>query len=144
MSTSHQDEQKLRRDTFDHDMRLRNQGSTFHQHAQADAQTPRGRFSAVETTYVVGSKPTIAYPAAGAHQADPVRPEPPLGYRVDDLEPLRPEEAQAPEPTSAPLSPRDVGSLSHGSAGQHKSFTDVADVDGRSALPPINKFRRRV
>src|SRR5215471_21074574 len=84
---SSQEEQEDRRRTMQNDARVREQGGTMHAHALAEAQTPRGRFSAVETTYVVGSKPTIAYPAAGAHQADPCGTEPPTGYRIDDLGP---------------------------------------------------------
>ena len=57
---------------FAQDQSLPNKASTLHQHALADADTPRGRFSAVETAYVVGSKADVAasYPAAAAHQFD--------------------------------------------------------------------------
>jgi len=114
---SSQEEQAERRRVFAQDQSLRNQGSTFHQHALADAETPRGRFSAVSAAHVVGSKAGIAssYPAASsAHQTE-LPPEPALGYRVDELEPLAPPvEAQAPGPTSDDPSPlgRGVGLLS--------------------------------
>jgi len=71
MSTSAQDEQLERRRVFAQDQSLPNPGSTFHAHAQAEAQTPRGRFSAISNAYVVGSKSDVAsaYPAASsAHQ----------------------------------------------------------------------------
>ena len=108
MSTSAQDEQRERQRVFAQDQSLR--GSTFHQHALADAQIPRGRFSAVETTYVVGSKPTIAYPAAGAHQADPCGTEPALGYDINSLEQASVlAEAQGPTGDAvAPSVPLDV------------------------------------
>ena len=71
------------------DQSLPNQASTFHQHALADALTPRGRFSAVETSYVVGSKPDVsgAYPAASAAHQIQLPDEPPLGLDNPALEP---------------------------------------------------------
>jgi hypothetical protein len=88
MSTSAQDEQAERQRVFAQDQSLRS--STFHQHAQADADTPRGRFSAVSNACVVGSQPTVAaaYPAASsAHQTE-LPPEPSLGFAIDELEPV--------------------------------------------------------
>src|SRR6516165_2906444 len=102
-----QREQEDRRRTMQNDARVREQiervfaqdqsvprqASTFHQHAQADADTPLGRFSAVSAAYVVGSTAIPQYPAAASHQRDPCGLEPPLGYRVDampELEPLPP------------------------------------------------------
>jgi hypothetical protein len=113
---SSQEEQIERRRVFAQDQSLPNPGSTFHQHALAEAQTPRGRFSAVEASYVVGSKAGMAsaYPAAAAHQRDPVPIEPPLGYSVNDLNPsdLEPSmafvEAQPGGPADAPSTPLDV------------------------------------
>jgi hypothetical protein len=84
----------MRREVQANDLSVRRQqeqtGSTFHQHALADADIPRGRFSAVTTTTVVGATAVPQYPAAGPHQADPCGQEPPLGYRVDAQEPLEP------------------------------------------------------
>src|SRR5262249_28765081 len=81
MSTSAQDEQHERRRVFAQDQSLHNQGTTFHQHAQADAETPRGRFSAVSAAHVVGSTATPQYPQASApFQFDPVPDEPPLSF----------------------------------------------------------------
>src|SRR5215472_13995550 len=85
---SSQEEQAERRRVFAQDQSLR--GTTFHQHAQADADTPRGRFTAHERSTVVGAQPTINYPAAAAHQADPCGIEPPLGYRIDAMPELEP------------------------------------------------------
>jgi hypothetical protein len=127
MSTSAQDEMAERRRVLMQDASVR-EGSTFHQHAQASANDlAGGRFAAVSNAYVVGSTSQVNYPAAGPHQSDPCGLEPPLGYRIDDLdalEPLRPEEAQGlTDPTSADAPPAiplsgaqraDVGSLSSG------------------------------
>jgi len=93
---SSQEEQEDRRRTMRNDARVREQGGTFHAHALADAETPRGRFSAVSAAYVVGSKPDVAsaYTAAGAHQADPCGTEPALGYDINSLGPSVLAEAQ--------------------------------------------------
>jgi hypothetical protein len=105
------------------DQSLPNQASTFHQHALADALTPRGRFSAVETSYVVGSKPDVsgAYPAASAAHQIQLPDEPPLGLDNPALEEpstvLLSSSGEATDPTSAdapstPLGQRGVGPLS--------------------------------
>jgi len=142
---SSQEERAERQRVFAQDQSLRNQGSTFHQHALADADTPRGRFSVIDAAYVVGSKPDVAsaYPAASsAHQTELPR-EPALGYRINDLEPsadLLSSPAEQPGPTSDDPSPlgRDVGSLSQSGdpAGVHFSQLQAR------ASPPT--FRRRV
>ena len=110
-------DQAERRATLRNDLKVREQaqGGTFHQHALADAQTPRGRFSAVANAYVVGSKPDVAsaYPAAASHQADPVGTEPPLGFEIDRLELGLPTEAQATDdPADAPSTSVSPSSMS--------------------------------
>ena len=119
MSTSAQDEQRERQRVFAQDQSLR--GSTFHQHALADANTPQGRFSAHAAATVIGSKARIAsaYPAASAAHQTELPPEPPTGYAIDAMPDLEvtslASSPQAPDPTSdAPLTPlgRDVGSFS--------------------------------
>jgi hypothetical protein len=153
---SSQEEQAERRRVFAQDQSIPRQATTFHQHALADAQTPRGRFSAEVASYVVGSKPDAAsaYPAAAAHQRDPVPIEPSLGYRIDDLNPSDPVELssftqQAPDPTSAdapnPLGQRaDVGSLSsENMAAQRMSQMSSSSTKGdgvRTERPPA--YRR--
>jgi hypothetical protein len=76
-------EQRVReeqRRVFAPDQSEPKQATTMHQFAQADAETPRGRFSAVGAAYVVGSTAIPQYPAAsGPFQRDPVPDEPPLG-----------------------------------------------------------------
>jgi hypothetical protein len=113
---SSQEEQQERRRVFAQDQSVPRQGSTFHQHATADANIPRGRFSAVEAAYAVGSTATPQYPQASTpFQRDPVPDESPL----DDNPALEVASIvstpQAPDPTSDDPSPlgRDVGSLSH-------------------------------
>ena len=108
---------------FAEDQSLPRQATTMLAFAQADAAEPRGRFSAVSAAYVVGSKAEIAasYPAAAAHQADPVGQEPSLGYRIDAMPEHEPLEVsfpspQATDPTSArtvpPVDAAGVGSFS--------------------------------
>jgi hypothetical protein len=81
-------EETMRQDA---DLRRRQQpaqGGTFFQHglAQAD-EVNQGRFAATGVPTVTGSTPVPSYPAAGAHQSDPVGTEPPLGFSVNELEP---------------------------------------------------------
>jgi hypothetical protein len=80
------------------------QGTTMHARAVADASIETGRFTAVNAAYVVGSTPVLKYPAAAAHQRDPVGTEPPLGYSVDQVEPIGPSAASLlpAEQTDAP------------------------------------------
>jgi hypothetical protein len=87
---SSQEEQADRLATLENDRRMLEQqrGSTFHQHAQAQANdTAGGRFAAVGVPRVVGSvpNPSSQYPAAAAHQADPVGVEPPLGIDINAM-----------------------------------------------------------
>jgi hypothetical protein len=98
MSLSRQEEQAERRRVFAQDQSTPNQATTMHQFAQADAQTPRGRFTAHEQSTVVGAQPTVNYPAGPAWSADPGSQcdEPPLG--LDNSEPL------AVEPAGSSLS----------------------------------------
>jgi hypothetical protein len=111
--TSHADEQKLRADTFENDRKVREQASTMFEHAVLSADDDRGgRFAGVNKTIVVGASP-VAYPPLPAsspwHGPDPVGPEPPLGYSVNDLEPsaLRdPAEEPGPVPAAAPSTNR--------------------------------------
>jgi len=62
---------------------IREQASTFHQHAQAQAdELSQGRFRATGTPRVIGSTsdPAKAYPAASAAHQTELPPEPPLGF----------------------------------------------------------------
>jgi hypothetical protein len=84
---------------------IREQATTFHQHAQSAANDEAGgRFATVGQVQVVGAGPVLKYPAAGVHQADPVGTEPPLGYSVDDMPPHEPSAVSllSAEQTDAP------------------------------------------
>jgi hypothetical protein len=58
--TTYSDEQKLRRDTLDNEISVRQQQrqseapATFHSFAQVEADAPRGRYTAVEKATVIG------------------------------------------------------------------------------------------
>ena len=156
---SRQEEEAEQRRVFA-DQSLPNRASTFHQHALADAQTPRGRFSAIDAAYVVGSKPDVAcaYPAASsAHQTE-LPPEPSLGYSVDALEPLEPllSSAQGNSPNPAcgdvvPSAPLDVEQRSAGLGLSQSGDPAAFRISQRTFNPerdagslPTNKFTRRV
>src|SRR5215470_6299574 len=90
-----QEEQAERLETLRNDQRVREQqrGSTFHQHALAAANdTAGGRFAATGAPRVIGSQPNPSsqYPAASAHQRDPVGVEPPLGIDINAMPELEP------------------------------------------------------
>jgi|SRR6516164_411458 hypothetical protein len=64
--------------------------TTFSSFAQADAAEPRGRFSQIENSNVVGAMPLPHYPAASSPWPDAARvpDEPPLNYDINALEPV--------------------------------------------------------
>jgi len=104
------EEQIERRRVFAQDQSLPNRATTFHQFAQADAQTPRGRFSAIAGATVVGANPPIDYPAGPTWSADPGAQcvEPPLGFDNPAFEPstaLLSSSDEATGPTSDDPSP---------------------------------------
>jgi hypothetical protein len=134
MSTSKQDDDKERREVLENDRHVHEQerAATMHGHAIASADDEAGgRFARVNPTMVVGSTPGPSYPVLPAsspwHGPDPVGLEPPLGYRIDDLE--HGGVASAPEAQAGPASdapsplkvegdvPRGVGPLSP--TGEH-------------------------
>ena len=94
--------------------RILREGTTFHQHAQAFAdELSQGRFAATGVPTVTGATPIPKYPAAGAHQSDPVGVEPPLGFSVNELEPSTdsvslPAVEQLGGAADAPSAPPDV------------------------------------
>jgi hypothetical protein len=139
-----QREREERRGTFAPDQSLPNQGTTFHQHALADAETPRGRFTAHERSTVVGAQPTIDYPAASPHQADPCGPERPLGYRIDALSDdpgLPPAQGVGPAPDapsslSSPLVVERGAGLSSELGPTHVS-AQATDPTSTPTAPPV-------
>jgi hypothetical protein len=75
--------------TLENDRKVRS-GTFFSQGLAQSLDTAGGRFgAAMGAPTVVGSAPVPRYPAAAAHQADPVPAEPPLGYSVDAM-PIEP------------------------------------------------------
>jgi hypothetical protein len=113
--------QAVKRKTLLNDARVheQQQASTFHQYAQSTANDEAGgRFAAINAVSVVGAEPAVRYPAAAAHQRDPVPTEPPLGYCVDEMAPLEPSTVSssfpveetgdpAPAPSSGDQAPSD-------------------------------------
>jgi hypothetical protein len=94
-SPSERKEQAERKAVLDNDRKVR-EGATFLDHARAEASEPRGRFSATNKETVVGSMPTVNYPAAPNWSPDPVPPEPSLGVEVDAQEAVgTPQEIEA-------------------------------------------------
>jgi hypothetical protein len=114
-----------RRETLRNDLKVREQqqreqGSTFL--AQTHSEMG-GRFSSVGAQTVIGAEPTISYPAAAPHQRDPCGIEPPLGYRIDELEPaIAPPvvEAQASDPASDAPSPTSLGMFERGAGSSFR------------------------
>jgi hypothetical protein len=81
-----QREQEERRRTLQNDVRVREQTGTFMSHTHDDIH--QGRFAAIGPAVIVGSTEFPNYPAAAAHQRDPVPDEPPLSpYENDAFEP---------------------------------------------------------
>jgi hypothetical protein len=86
MSTEYQKEQAERRETLQNDARVRQQqqGTTFSQFAQDEANEIGGRFGAHEKSVVVGSAPAPDYPPGPTWCAGDQGVEPALGYAIND------------------------------------------------------------
>jgi hypothetical protein len=123
---SSQEEQQERQRVFAQDQSLRS--STFHQHAQADADTPRGRFTSHERSTVIGSTALPVYPAGPAWCADPGSQcvEPPLGL---DNPALEQPSTLSPVEDSAPVSAA-------------PSSIHAADVEPGAGARPSRAHRR--
>jgi hypothetical protein len=151
------EQQEERRRVFAQDQSLPKQAITFYQHALADADIPRGRFTEHERSTVIGSTPTPAYPAGPAWSADPGAQcvEPPLGLDNPALEEAStgllssPVEQTGPTSDDAPSTPlgqrTGVGSLSHSDDPATEGLapplaTPRAQRGGVGSSP----FRRRV
>ena len=120
-----------RRATLDNDLKvLQQQGSTFHQHAQAQAdELSQGRFAATRAPRVIGSTPTPAsqYPAASAAHQTELPPEPPLGFDNPTLD----------EPSTASSPPFPAVEQLGGADGAPSSSLSP-DVVEHAAPPPSN------
>ena len=142
-------EQAESRRVFAADQSLPNQATTMHAFAQADAQTPRGRFSAVEAATVVGASPTIEYPAGPAWSADPGAQcvEPPLGEDNPALEEPSPglllsspgEQLPDPVGSAVPSSPLDVEQR-----GAGLGLSQTSDGSAPAVFPASGKRRHAV
>jgi hypothetical protein len=144
MTTEAQREQAERRRVFENDQRLRNQqgGSAYIDHYMQEAG---GRFSAHAAAHVVGSTAVPIYPAAAAHQSDPVGLEPPLGFDNPELE-LRPEVQGNSGDADAPSTPCGVEpappSSSGDPAGVHfPSPPGTSSSDVNAGSPPYRRVR---
>jgi hypothetical protein len=106
MALSRQEEQLDRLEILENEKRLR--ATTLSQFAQADADTPRGRFTVHEQSRVIGSEPLPRYPQLPASSPwagpDLVPTEPPLGYAIDELAALEPTPPSAHSPLAVVMS----------------------------------------
>jgi len=154
-------EQWERKATLRNDLKVRQQeqereqATTFHQHAVADAETPRGRFTAVAQASVIGSKPDVAsaYPAAAAAHQIQLPDEPPLsayenpGFEPSTVNPSAPVEATSPAdaPTALPSVERDAGLLSPenmvAQCMSQLSSSSARGDDVRIERPPFTRRR---
>jgi hypothetical protein len=79
--------------------------ATYHQFADSEIKQSRGRFDqAEERPHLAGQEPLVRYPqASGPWQGpDPVGDEPPLGFSVDQVEPIETSAVPLVEVTDAP------------------------------------------
>ena len=83
---------------------------TYHGHAMDADHEMGGRYAKVHSTTVVGSGP-VQYPAqppTSPWHHDPCPPEPPLGYSVDDVEPVGEVHERGPPSIAAAPAVEDV------------------------------------
>jgi len=106
---------------------------TYHGHAMDADLEMGGRYARVHSTTVVGSEP-VRYPAqppTSPWHHDPCPPEPPLGYSVDDVEPVGEVHERGPPSIAAAPAVEDVsGGPSDG------------DVSATSFNKPSRMWRR--
>jgi hypothetical protein len=86
--------QREKREVFRNDRLIREaeerRRRTYSGHALDGEPELSGRFAKVSTTTVTGSSP-VSYPAqpeGSPWRSDPIGPEPPLGFSVEDKEPV--------------------------------------------------------
>jgi hypothetical protein len=125
-------EQEERRRVFAQDQSLPNRASTFHQFAVADADIPLGRFSAISNPQIVGQG--ASYPACSPALQTQLPPEPPLGYRIDELEePSTVSSSCSPvEQPDGPSAPSTASAMSSGGP----SFSRSGDPAGSPVSNP--------
>jgi len=116
---------------------IREQATTFHQHAVSQAdELSQGRFAALGTPHVTGATPAVRYPQlpssspwSGA-QPEP-GPEPPTGYRIDEMPPLESSTMLPVVEVGAPVS------AAPSSGVQAQSPAD--DVETGTGAPPFSE-----
>jgi hypothetical protein len=83
---------------------------TFFSRAQADAElTSQGRFKKETATRVTGVPTYPSMPASSPWSNDPVPPEEPLGFSVDELPPNLGGQSNSPSSSTAPPSQVEQG-----------------------------------
>ena len=129
--------QAERRRVLRDDARLREQASTMHAHAVAEANESAGRFGAIGKSTVTGAAAVPQYPRGPDWSAAEalIPPEPPLGYDINEMTPLEPaavasspsDVAQAPDdPAAAPSVPGVERAGSSPSSSDDGGFDDAA------------------
>ena len=86
---SRQEEMLERRRTLENERRIREQTGTYLSHTHSDLG---GRYAQIQPENVVGQSAVPQYPAASSSWQIQLPDEPPLGYRIDDLNPSDPVE----------------------------------------------------
>ena len=134
MVTEAQRDQIERRAVMRQDASLREQTGTYMSHTHDDAL---GRWREHGAAFVVGSTPVPNYPAAGAHQADPCGPEPPLSFDNPALEPptLSPSAVQAGDAVVAPSTNASPGLMSEHTASPLWSLSACRRWPSATPLP---------
>jgi hypothetical protein len=93
-----------------------------------------GRYAAIGTATVVGAKADVAsvYPAASAHQHDPVPPEPPTGVDINEMPPI--------EPSAAAVFVEATGDTVDAPPPRYETApADSVVSDERAVSPPSNQ-----
>jgi hypothetical protein len=140
---THAEEQRERREYIEDERRKRQQPSTLHQHAIADAETDRGRFTAIERATVIGSTPLPQYPQLPSGPwsgEDLVGIEPPLGFEIHAMASIDPSPVfipvEAPGPASADApSVLTVPDVQRADAGQLSDPLPSAMAAGGAPVP---------
>jgi len=128
-------DQAERKAVLENDRRilLEQQGSTFFQHGQAQAdEINQGRFRATGTPSVIGSTPDLAkaYPAASAAHQTQLPPEEPLGYRIDAM--------PGDESSAPPVSVEDTGAPAGAATSANVAPSLDADAESDDAGAPLS------
>jgi hypothetical protein len=126
--------------------KLLREAGTYHEIASADADQDRGgRFSGLTRPSVIGSSP-ISYPQMPENnpwRCDPVPPEMPLGYAINDQEATGEKWEQQRSIEKASSSARDDASASPVRKAAGDATEPTSSVASATA-GDVGKFRRRL